>query len=1116
MPELLGDHEAIAHDLFNRVKSLSEGTYDGPTVVLLRGASGVGKTAIIQRLYELLRLDGAQNGKDGFGQYWPELFPADHHADPLSGRALLSPELESFVWKEDTLPTFGWWSFNCENLRNNQKLDVVAAGQEQMATHLAPLSLAWWDSSGALERTGKVLSQVVTRVRKDLQADAFDSLLEASVDALSLGVPLPATLSSWLADTLRWFGKRRKDSKNLHRDVDMGEQHLQSKKDAGVELAEAIRSLTAKGLPGIVVVEDMHLMGPNLASLLATLAVPDQNRPVLIVGTAWPEGTADGDFQQWHLDMLDQPDSQSRILDVDIPSLRDLSLINLLLRYAPETSADVAAQVVEKLNTPLFLLLWVTDPNVAREIKYSGNKILLTDEFKLPNSVEQVVESRWNALPEDVRNALTSAVAGNPSDPTLDILNRFVPTVIAEVTEEIYDSVQENALEAINKARNPIGWCQGSTDVASFTDPLLTRHVRKSLQSLPALKAHAQGLAQQACIQWLDGQRDHLDLPNSTQVDAVVDWYLDFAEEGPPLTTAAVYVYAARRNMRAYEFSEAIECFNSALRVLGSDVSERDQIFVRRQIAECHYAMSEFKDAEAILLEVLPEQIEMDGESHPDTLALKLLQAKLLLRSGDPLEAAPVLIDVTAMLGDYYSDRTVPEVVVGTIYIPTVLLKAEVAFENLRNDEAIGFYDEALAIMSQIYGEDSLDALMLQVKRLRAVYAMDVSSTEAFEQGKTMLAKIQEASGADSPYAVEAEANVLRWGCQTGMIKDVEQKFRDLDTRIPQARSYATLRAEIYYAAGDVAGFEGRMADAKRWFLACLSVADQQHGVYDPLNLHVRHQLGVVLFNLQQFEEARNVLEGLTENARVAVGGDGRATVEAELLLSQVYAHQGRLELAISRLQRTKQELAESADPSLRLTRLVESRLGELISAKQPVRVFPLVQMKRGKFVHLSGTRSAEFPPIENQKIVIVDTRRMLDSSPEYALFHLETLARASMNLGACYIRDGAPNEAYEALRKAEAYSHEALRQIATSTSAGSPQAHAQVVQVVARLVGISHNLMLLLMIVERNDQLDEEFVDCRVQALKWLDTFRPGDEAFLGQVNLSFLKEQVDYLLTL
>ena len=338
MPELLGDHEAIAHDLFNRVKSLSEGTYDGPTVVLLRGASGVGKTAIIQRLYELLRLDGAQNGKDGFGQYWPELFPADHHADPLSGRALLSPELESFVWKEDTLPTFGWWSFNCENLRNNQKLDVVAAGQEQMATHLAPLSLAWWDSSGALERTGKVLSQVVTRVRKDLQADAFDSLLEASVDALSLGVPLPATLSSWLADTLRWFGKRRKDSKNLHRDVDMGEQHLQSKKDAGVELAEAIRSLTAKGLPGIVVVEDMHLMGPNLASLLATLAVPDQNRPVLIVGTAWPEGTADGDFQQWHLDMLDQPDSQSRILDVDIPSLRDLSLINLLLRYAPELS----------------------------------------------------------------------------------------------------------------------------------------------------------------------------------------------------------------------------------------------------------------------------------------------------------------------------------------------------------------------------------------------------------------------------------------------------------------------------------------------------------------------------------------------------------------------------------------------------------------------------------------------------------------------------------------------------------------------------------------------------------------------------------------------------------
>ena len=166
--------------------------------------------------------------------------------------------------------------------------------------------------------------------------------------------------------------------------------------------------------------------------------------------------------------------------------------------------------------------------------------------------------------------------------------------------------------------------------------------------------------------------------------------------------------------------------------------------------------------------------------------------------------------------------------------------------------------------------------------------------------------------------------------------------------------------------------------------------------------------------------------------------------------------------------------------------------------------------MKRGKFVHLSGTRSAEFPPIENQKVVIEQTRRIMDSSPEYVLFHLDTLARASMNLGACYIRDGAPNEAYEALRKAEAYSHEALRQIA----AGSPKANAQVAQVVARIVGILHNLMLLLMIVERNDQLDQELEDYRGQALRFLDTFGPGDEVYLGQVNLSFLKEQVNYLL--
>ena len=100
----------------------------------------------------------------------------------------------------------------------------------------------------------------------------------------------------------------------------MGEQHLKSKKDAGAELAEAIRSLTAKGLPGIVVIEDMHLMGPELRSLLTVLSEPDLKRPVMVIGTAWPEGMVEDDFEQWHSYMQENSDVQEQLIDVDVPS----------------------------------------------------------------------------------------------------------------------------------------------------------------------------------------------------------------------------------------------------------------------------------------------------------------------------------------------------------------------------------------------------------------------------------------------------------------------------------------------------------------------------------------------------------------------------------------------------------------------------------------------------------------------------------------------------------------------------------------------------------------------------------------------------------------------------
>ena len=1123
MPELLGQHESIARDLHDRVKALSGGCYDGPTVLMLRGASGVGKTAIIQRLYELLRLDKAEKSKDGYGQYWPELTSADGEADPLRGRAVLSPDLDSFIWKEDTLPTFGWWSFNCQELRNNQKLDVVATGKKQMATHLAPLSLAWWDASGALARAGKVLSEVVPRVRKDLQADAADTLLEYSLEALSIGIPLPATLTSWLGDVFRWFGKRRKNSKSLHRDVYMGEQHLKSKKDAGAELAEAIRSLTAKGLPGIVVIEDMHLMGPELRSLLTVLSEPDLKRPVMVIGTAWPEGMVEDDFEQWHSDMQENSDVQAQLIDVDVPSLKEDSLVELLLRFAPETSADVAKQVVEKLNTPLFLLLWITDPNVAIEIRLSGHKILLSDDFKLPDSVERVVESRWKALPEGVRNALTAAVAGNPLDPAQDILNRFVPTVIAEVINEIYQESPESAHDAINKARNPIGWCKGSTEVANFADPLLTRHVRKTVQDRSTKKEHAQRFAQQACTHWLDDQREHLDLPSSSQVDAVVDWYLTFGGEGLPLTTAAAHIHVARRNIAAFDFSKAIEHFNFALGALGGDADVRDQIFVFRQIADCYYAMSEFTDAEAILSKLLPLQIKLDGQSHPDTLVVKLLHARLLMRSGDPLEAKPVLMHITAMLRERYSDEPVSADVVEAVYIPLVTLKGDVAFENWAYEEAIEFYEEGIGAATEIFGEDSPKTLMLQMKRLRAVNARNSSCDEAFDQGKALLARIREAVGEDSPAALEVEANVIFFGYHANQITDVEQAFRDLDGRIPESRIHATLRADMYIWAGDIALNEKRFADAQQWLSACLSIVHRHHGAYDPLGLRAAYQLGYALLQLEQFDEARSVVETLTENARIAVGATGSSTVRAEVLLSWIYQIQGRGAKAIERLTRVRAALTIDSSNGYTLIDLVDARLRELNNEMEYIEFYPLVQKKNGRFGRLSGTGvdsdplwfiegGREFPEIANQVAVIRDTERIFDQIPEHWALYLGILSRAYMNLGSCYWRLGNIDEADKAFGTADKF---VKLFFSKARQTGDIPPDKAVVEMASRMLAISINMMGMLISLKLTSDIRDVFETNKERAVGLMGQLSNETPENLGNVNVRFLEQILSGLIS-
>ena len=135
--ELLGPHVQIVDDLLKRLRNLQEGDTASPRVVVLEGPSGVGKTRIIQELYQKLRENDP---------YWPPMQEPVRveiaGADPMAARKLVAPNPKDFTWPAGALPSFGWWGLNCERLSRGSYLDAVAELRPQLDAHTVPLMLA--------------------------------------------------------------------------------------------------------------------------------------------------------------------------------------------------------------------------------------------------------------------------------------------------------------------------------------------------------------------------------------------------------------------------------------------------------------------------------------------------------------------------------------------------------------------------------------------------------------------------------------------------------------------------------------------------------------------------------------------------------------------------------------------------------------------------------------------------------------------------------------------------------------------------------------------------------------------------------------------------------------
>ena len=80
----------IVDDLRRCFEEMQQGEVpDRPTFVLLRATPGIGKTRIIQELYEALRLEQSTP------PFWPALFSEDVEHSVLQERHLIGPKVNS-------------------------------------------------------------------------------------------------------------------------------------------------------------------------------------------------------------------------------------------------------------------------------------------------------------------------------------------------------------------------------------------------------------------------------------------------------------------------------------------------------------------------------------------------------------------------------------------------------------------------------------------------------------------------------------------------------------------------------------------------------------------------------------------------------------------------------------------------------------------------------------------------------------------------------------------------------------------------------------------------------------------------------------------------------------
>lgn len=481
-------------------------------------------------------------------------------------RKKLGPSLKGFVWPAGALPTFLWWAFNCDRMQHGDLLDVVAQAGAELRAHLIPASLAWRDAAGWGERIRANREEVKDRAREALAESGVDAAA-AVLAAFNVAVPGLGLGASWLFKAGQAVRHRRDQQRMVATDVDLHEHASGKRSSVAEEIAGMLLASTHVEVPSVVVIEDLHLMGPELGDLIDLVAVARPDKPLLVVATAWPEGRSNPSYAQWRT----QATGRGAARIVAMPDLDIGARVELLRRAAPNTTEVEATRIVERYPSPLALQMLLSLDKVQRRIGRSDGALVLdeVDLAELPSDIKDLYRQRWKELPQAVREALMIAAGGLPGE-TAPGAWSFLRDIVADAGGRsglLGNNASRSLRRSLEQAED-YHWSvsRGNADagVMAFREAVLADiailHLRESFDQdeIEALQAATiTGLTE-----WIERERDggYLLDPGDEPVLVAARWLwgLTTSIDQPTVAVSVAGLAVAAAQAHAFRFGEAV------------------------------------------------------------------------------------------------------------------------------------------------------------------------------------------------------------------------------------------------------------------------------------------------------------------------------------------------------------------------------------------------------------------------------------------------------------------------------------------------------------------------------------------------------------------------------